>query len=110
MANPGPVYLPDWQQRLAQMSHQQLQAFLTMMQNEAANPPKVDELIKIPDDIPPGWQVFFEKIVAYHRRICGSQHGPDLISLEKRSWIMEDKGLSELEMMLTALELKKQVW
>ncbi|CAA7269526.1 unnamed protein product [Cyclocybe aegerita] len=80
--------------------------FIKFMINAAENPPKTSELFKIPEGISPEWQAFFEKIAAHYERQCkDNRHA--LISLEKRSWILEDEKLSEFEMLTSATAMKE---
>ena len=78
-----------------------LRQFLTLLKNEIRNPPKSSDLFKIPKGLMPDWQIFFEKVAAYHERRC-AQNRSSLIILEKRAWLMEDNDLSEFEMLVTA--------
>ncbi|KAJ3515139.1 hypothetical protein NLJ89_g1949 [Agrocybe chaxingu] len=60
-----------------------------------------------PDGVSSEWQAFFEKVAAYYERQCaGNRHA--LISLEKRSWIIEDGKLSEFEMLMSATAMKEK--
>ncbi|KDR68582.1 hypothetical protein GALMADRAFT_215728 [Galerina marginata CBS 339.88] len=79
--------------------------FVKFALNELHNPPKASELFKIPEGLAPDWQIFFEKVTAYHERECAaSRH--HLISLEKRSWVLEDENISEFEMIGSAALIK----
>jgi hypothetical protein len=86
---------------------QALDEFMQFMKNEIANPPKVVELFKIPEGLSPAWQEFFDKVAAYYERQCAANRNA-LISLEKRSWIMEDEKLSEFEMLMSATDMKEK--
>lgn len=86
---------------------QALEEFVQFMKNEIANPPKVVELFKIPEGLSPAWQEFFDKVLAYYERRCAANRHA-LISLEKRSWVMEDEKLSEFEMLMSATDMKEK--
>ncbi|KAF8183447.1 hypothetical protein BJ912DRAFT_853603 [Pholiota molesta] len=86
---------------------QALDEFMQFMKNEIANPPKVVELFKIPEGLSPAWQEFFDKVAAYYERQCAANRHA-LISLEKRSWIMEDEKLCEFEMLMSATDMKEK--
>jgi hypothetical protein len=82
-------------------------AFVRFWKNEIANPPKVVELFKTPDGLSPAWQVFFDKVTAYHERQCAGKYHI-LMQLEKRSWIMESETLCEFEMLASAQNMKNR--
>jgi len=86
---------------------QALREFIQFMKNEAANRPKIANLFKIPEGLSPAWQAFFDKVSAYYERLCAADR-QDLISLEKRSWIIEDEKLSEFEMLMSATDMKER--
>ena len=85
-----------------------MKAFLDFVKNEIHNPPKVSELFKVPEGLSPDWQNIFDKVTAYYERECAADRHA-LISLEKRSWIMEDEGLSEIEMVMSSVKAKEKV-
>jgi hypothetical protein len=82
-------------------------AFVRFWKNEIANPPKVVELFKTPDGLSPAWQVFFDKVTAYHERQCAGKYHI-LMQLEKRSWIMKSETLCEFEMLASAQNMKNR--
>jgi hypothetical protein len=82
-------------------------AFMQSWKNDVANRLKAKELfnINIPEGLSPAWQAFFDKVSAYHeRQSATTRHA--LILLENRSRIMEEGGLSEFEMLTSALDMK----
>lgn len=85
-----------------------MQEFTEFLRQEAINPPKVSELFKIPEGLSPEWQRVFDGVAAYYERQSALSR-LNLISLEKRSWIMEDENLSEFEMLSTATRMKQKV-
>ena len=85
-----------------------LREFTEFFRQEAMNPPKVNELFKIPEGLSPEWQRIFDAVASYYERQSAITR-LNLISLEKRSWIMEDESLSEFEMLSTATRMKEKV-
>ncbi|KAF8972238.1 hypothetical protein BDZ97DRAFT_1783865 [Flammula alnicola] len=75
--------------------------------NDAKNPPKVSDLFKIPDGLSSEWQQIFDKVAAYYEKQCAASRN-NLITLEKRSWLMKDEKLSEFEMLTSSTEMKHQ--
>lgn len=90
------------------MDPEALNRFVDFMRNEVENPPKTADLFKIPADLPQGWQIFFDKVAAHYARQCAGNRNA-LISLEKRSWILEDEKLTEFEMFMSAFGMKEKV-
>ena len=90
------------------MNPEALNRFVDFMRNEVENPPKTADLFKVPTDLPQGWQIFFDKVAAHYARQCAGNRNA-LISLEKRSWILEDEKLTEFEMFMSAYGMKEKV-
>lgn len=93
---------------LSHMNQEALSGFVDFMRNEIENPPKTVDLFKVPADLSQGWQIFFDKIAAHYARQCAGDRNA-LISLEKRSWILEDEKLTEFEMFMSAVGMKEKV-
>ncbi|KJA16190.1 hypothetical protein HYPSUDRAFT_148111 [Hypholoma sublateritium FD-334 SS-4] len=94
-----PAVLPE--------SEHAMEEFAEFLRQEAINPPKVNELFKIPEGLSLAWQGVFDGVAGYYER-QSTNNRLNLISLEKRSWIMEDENLSEFEMLSTATRMKEK--
>ena len=60
-----------------------LREFTEFFRQEAMNPPKVNELFKIPEGLSPEWQRIFDTVASYYERQSAITR-LNLISLEKK--------------------------
>src|ERR1700733_3120696 len=85
-----------------------LDALLNFARQQARNPDPITDYFRIPDRLPPAWQTFFDKVLKYVEKSC-TENPQQRISWEKRGWQLEDKGISEFEMIMSAGRMKDNV-
>ncbi|KAF9533966.1 hypothetical protein CPB83DRAFT_831770 [Crepidotus variabilis] len=74
-----------------------------VVQAENSHPLDVSELFKIPEDVSPAWQAFFDKVAAYLSKQCAKSKDA-IVQLKKRSSIMKEENLSEFEMLMCSAD------
>jgi hypothetical protein len=85
-----------------------LDALFNLARQQARNPDPITDYFRIPDRLPPTWQTFFDKVLKYVEKSC-AENPQQRISWEKRGWQLEDKGISEFEMIMSAGRMKDNV-
>lgn len=89
-------------------SKETLDAFLQFARQQVTNPDPITEYFRIPDRLPPAWQTFFDKVLAYCERACTADY-QQRVAWEKRGMLMEDEGLDEFEMLMSSTTMKTKV-
>ncbi|PBL03370.1 hypothetical protein ARMGADRAFT_13407 [Armillaria gallica] len=91
-----------------------MEAFLNFFKSDMIdNPPAPRDYLRIPPNLTPEWEIFFEKLAVFCENSCGSVNGipnntHERVAWEKRQWIMEDENLNEFDMWLTATNTKEK--
>jgi len=87
--------------------HPKLKQLMAFARDQAANPDPLIDYFHTPDNLPPVWQAFFARILEYGEKACAA-NPRERIAWEKRGWIVEDAGLSEFDMLVSAIDLKEK--